>query len=67
MEFFGAIAIGGKDPNDVLAEDVSRAFFLKKAARKRVKDRRQKTLEFNNTLNDTSNKTLTTHIYDDIK
>ena len=45
MEFFGAIAIGGKDPNDALAKDVSRAVFLKKAARIRVQDRRHKSLD----------------------
>jgi hypothetical protein len=45
LEFFGAIAIGGKDPNDALAKDDSRAFFLKNAARKMVKDRRHKTLD----------------------
>jgi hypothetical protein len=45
LEFFGAIAIGGKDPNDALAKDVSRALFLKKAARTRVQDRRHKSLD----------------------
>ncbi len=45
LEFFGAIAIGGKDPNDALAKDVLRAVFLKKAARIRVQDRRHKSLD----------------------